>query len=230
MKEPAPHTMPMPPRTVAYVIARSTVRDSWAWLWKDTLGRVVPLTAGALLFAWVSDEGRRGMRPTTAGWLRDTLLGVAVGVPLAGVAALFRGWVAPSYRLPTVPDQAIQTTFYLAVNAPAEELFWRGTVQSLSQRLLERAPGMAPLAAPLGWAFATATYAGYHRLGGWSWRSIAGVAAAGAVFGALYQLRPRGRSLLAPTIAHGLVTAGFLSWGDAFLHWRMLRHIARQPE
>jgi hypothetical protein len=219
-----------PPRTVAYIVARSTARDSWRWLWKDTLGRVVPLTAGALAYAWLSDEGRSGMRPTTAGWTLDALLGVAIGVPLAGIAALYRAWVAPGYRLPTAPDQAIQTTFYLAVNAPAEELFWRGTVQSLAERLLRRVPALAPAAPPLGWAFATAAYAGYHRLGGWSWRSIAGVAAVGALFGALYQIRPGGRSLLAPTIAHGLATAGFLSWGDAFLHWSTLRRLARQQQ
>src|SRR5262249_15257998 len=84
-------------------------------------------------------------------------------------------------------------------------------------------PGVRPLARTLGWAVATAGYGSYHRLGGWSWRSIAGVTAAGAVFGWLYTGRLGNRSLVASIIAHGFATAGFLSWGDAALHWGKMR-------
>jgi hypothetical protein len=150
-----------------------------------------------------------------------------VGVPLAAITAAFRAWVAPGYRLPTAADQAFQTTFYLALNAPAEELFWRGTVQHVTVRLLRLAPPLRRLAVPLGWAFATATYASYHRIGGWSWRSIAGVAFAGIIFGALFQSRPRERAMVAVTLAHGLTTAAFLSWGDVALH-QLARYHLRQ--
>jgi hypothetical protein len=147
---------------------------------------------------------------------------------LAAITAVFRAWVAPGYRLPTRADQAVQTAFYLAVNAPAEELFWRGTVQRVTARLLARIPRLRPAATPLGWAVATLGYGLYHRLGGWSWRSIAGVTFAGAIFGALYQSRPRDRALLGVTIAHGLTTAAFLSWGDVFLHQLRLLKARRQ--
>jgi hypothetical protein len=69
----------------------------------------------------------------------------------------------------------------------------------------------------LGWAGVTAVFGAYHRLGGWSWRSIAGVTAAGGLFGALYAL-PKRRSILPAIIAHGFATAGFLNWGDTALH------------
>jgi membrane protease YdiL (CAAX protease family) len=213
-------------------VQRSTVRDSWDWLWKDMLQRVLPLTAAGILYARFLDD-KRAMGYSPVGWMREALLGVAVGVPLAAITAVFRGWVAPGYRLPTPADQAFQTTFYLAINAPAEEMFWRGTIQRAATRLLGHVPGVRGAAALLGWAVATATYGAYHRLGGWSWRSIAGVTVAGAIFGALYHARPRDRSLVAVTIAHGLTTAAFLSWGDAFLHqvklWRLRRQLGAVP-
>lgn len=210
---PAPHPpVPAP--------ARNTVRDSWSWLWKDTLGRVVPLTAVALAYARFSGEGRRAVGVTGSRLGRDVALGIVAGIPMAGIAAVFRGWVAPRYRLPTPADQAFQTGFYFGLNAPAEELFWRGTVQALAEKGIARLPHMERAAPWAGWAFATATFGLYHRLGNWSWRAIAGVTVAGGFFGALYQLQRRPRSLLAPVLVHGFATAGFLSLGDVYLHLR----------
>ena len=79
--------------------------------------------------------------------------------------------------------------------------------------------GPGGVAATLGWAATTAVFGLYHRLGNWNWRAVAGVTAAGGVFGLAYLLQPEPRSILLPTIIHGLATAGFLSWGDAALHW-----------
>lgn len=208
-------------------VYRNTVRDTWAWLWKDTTMRVLPFMAAAGVFAKVSGGGLEAVGLTRDRWLREVAAGVAVGVPLAGLAAVFRAWVAPTYRLPTPADQAVQTAFYFTLNAPAEELFWRGTVQRLVVRGLTalpfvRAPGL------VGWAAVTAVFGAYHRLGNWSWRSIAGVTAAGALFGALYQWSRPKRSILAAAIAHGFATAGFLSWGDVYLHQRGRVRLRRQ--
>src|SRR5262249_38087431 len=115
---PAPRA-PTPPhkrrRQPRFSTPRSTMRDSWGWAWKDTIGRVAPMTATALLYAQLSGEGAGGVGLTRTRWRREVALGIAVGAPLAGLAALFRGWVAPQYRLPTAADQALQTTFYLAI-------------------------------------------------------------------------------------------------------------------
>lgn len=225
-----PVAVPTQRRPVAAQIEihRNRVRDSWDWLWKDILQRIVPLSvAGIVAARWFEREDGSGY--ARAGWPRETLLGLAVGVPLAAITAVFRSWVAPGYRLPTRADQAVQTAYYLAINAPAEELFWRGTVQRVAARLLARIPRLRPAAVPLGWALATVLYGLYHRLGGWSWRSIAGVTFAGCIFGALYQSRPRDRALVGVTIAHGLTTAAFLSWGDVFLHRLHLARVRRQP-
>ena len=220
--------IPPPPGSAPHAASRNTPGETWSWLWKDTLSRVVPF---ALAGGWYLRRARlRGAHsPITRGELvGDIALGVAVGAPLAAIAGTFRAWVAPGYRLPTAADQALQTAFYFAVNAPAEEMFWRGMVQSAAVNGLHRAPKLQRAAPVLGWAVATSAFGAYHRLGRWSWRSIAGVTLAGGLFGALYQFRPRSGRLVAPIIAHGFATAGFLSWGDAFLHlWTRRRNSHR---
>ena len=210
-------------------VPRNTVANTWRWAWKDTTMRVLPFAAGAGAYARLSRRGLEGIGVTSDGWRRELLIGLAVGIPLAGLAAAFRGRVAPYYRLPTTADQVAQTVFYLAINAPGEEMFWRGTVQDMVVRGLRRAPRLhrlRPAAGLLGWALTTAVFGAYHRLGKWSWRSIAGVTFAGAIFGALYQWPLGGhrkRSILAATLAHGFATAGFLSWGDVSLYLRQRR-------
>ncbi|HEY7780675.1 MAG TPA: CPBP family glutamic-type intramembrane protease [Ktedonobacterales bacterium] len=210
-RAPAPPEPSPPPR--------STVRATWRWVWKDTAFRLVPFAAATAVYARFWGGGAAGVGIIGFSVPRDLLLGLAIGVPLAGAALVFRRAVAPRFLLPTAADQAFQTTFYLALNAPMEELFWRGTVQTLAVRAAELALGTGGLAAGAGWAATTAVFGAYHRLGSWSWRSIAGVTAAGGVFGLAYVLQPTPRSIWLPTIIHGLATAGFLSWGDAALAW-----------
>lgn len=220
---------PIGPNMVAKV-PLNLPRDTWRWVWKDTLTRLVPFTAAAWAWARFSRRGAEAVGLRGDDLLSDTLLGIAVGLPLAQIAAMFRRWVSPNYRLPTPADHAAQTAYYFILNAPAEELFWRGIVQSLSIRALRSVPGVRRIAGPLGWAGATAVFGAYHRLGGWSWRAIAGVTAAGGLFGALYAL-PRRKSLLPAIIAHGFATTGYLNLGDATLyalHMRRLRQVARE--
>jgi Type II CAAX prenyl endopeptidase Rce1-like len=215
---PATATPPVP-SAVPRAVARSTVRDTWRWLWPDTAFRLAPFGAATFIYARFWGGGAAGVGLTAAHLPRDLLLGTAIGLPLAGLAAAFRRWVAPGYRLPTPADQAFQTGFYLALNAPVEELFWRGMLQTLAVSGAALVLGPGGLAGATGWAATTGAFGAYHRLGGWSWRSIAGVTAAGGVFGLAYLLQPAPRSIWLPVVIHGLATAGFLSWGDAALHW-----------
>ena len=196
---------------------RSTLPETWGWVWKDTVFRLAPFAAAALVYAKVSGRGLRGIGLTCDELPREIGLGLALGLPMLGASIAFRAWDAPRYRLPTAADQALQSTFYFGLNAPIEELFWRGAVQNLAIDGLWRVPRIRSAAAPLGWALTTAVFGAYHRLGNWRWRSIAGVTAAGAAFGATY-LASRRRSLVSTIIVHGFATAGFLSWGDAALH------------
>lgn len=199
---------------------RNTVRDTWRWMWKDTLGRVLPFLGVSGVYWWLAKRDRWHV-PRRLG--RDLALGLAVGLPLAAISSAFRIWAIPGYRLPTLPDHAVQTSYYLVVNAPAEELFWRGTVQDLIIQGLRRVLP-ARVAAGLGWAVTTSAFGLYHRLGNWSWKSIAGVTAAGGVFGLMHLVKPSQAGILAPIVAHGFATTGFLNCGDVAAHaWRVLR-------
>lgn len=217
---------PIAPRMVAKT-PLNTPRDTWRWLWKDTLGRVAPLLLAAWAYGRFTPWGKKDLGLRRDAPLADLALGVAIGLPFSMIAAMFRRAVAPRYKLPTPADQAAQSAFYFLINAPAEELFFRGVVQSLTTRGLRKVPGARRAAGPLGWVVASAVYGGYHRLGKWSWRSIAGVTAAGGLFGALFAL-PRRRSIWPAVITHGFATAGFLSWADVALYRRNLAQLRRQ--
>ncbi len=211
-------------------VPRNTVRDTWRWLWPDTAFRLVPFAIATFIYAYFWGGGAAGVGLTAAHLPRDLLLGLAIGVPLAAISAVFRRWVAPGYRLPTAGDQALQTFFYIVMNAPVEELFWRGMLQTLAVRGMALALGPGALASGLGWAVTTAVFGVYHRAGNWSWRAIAGVTAAGGVFGLSYLLQPAPQSIWLPVVIHGLATSAFLSWGDVVLHvwagrgWGRRRH------
>jgi hypothetical protein len=202
-------------------VPRSVPRETWRWVWRDIAFRLVPFALATGLYARIWGGGAASVGLTAAYLPRDLVVGALIGVPLAALAASFRRLVAPGYRLPTAADQALQTAFYFLLNAPVEELFWRGTVQTLAVAGAAALLGPGVLAAVLGFVVATAAFGAYHRLGHWSWRSIAGVTAAGAVFGLAYLLQPAPRSILLPSVIHAFATAGFLSWGDVALHrWK----------
>jgi hypothetical protein len=213
---------PTPGTASAHVepsVPRSRVPETWRWVWRDITFRLAPFALATAVYARFWGGGAAGVGLTATYLPRDLLLGTLLGLPLAALAAAFRRMVAPGYRLPTAADQALQTTFYFLLNAPVEELFWRGTVQTLAIAGVAALLGPGALAVGIGFVLATAVFGAYHRLGKWSWRSIAGVTFAGAVFGLSYLLQPVPRSILLPSVIHAFATAGFLSWGDVAQHW-----------
>jgi uncharacterized protein len=200
-------------------VPRSRPRDTWRWMWRDIAFRLLPFALVTGVYARFWGGGPAGVGVVPVSLLRDLALGTLIGLPLASLAAVFRRLVAPGFRLPTPADQTLQTAFYFLLNAPIEELFWRGTIQTLAIVGASALVGSGALAAALGFVGATAVFGAYHRLGGWSWRSIAGVTAAGVVFGLAYLLQPAPRSIGLPSVIHAYATSGFLSWGDVALHW-----------
>jgi membrane protease YdiL (CAAX protease family) len=210
-------------------IPRSLPRDTWRWVWQDTLIRLVPfwLVAGIaahFMGGWASV----GLQAAPQGWLAALALGVPSGLGMLVLAVIWRGRIAPRYRLPTHADQALQTFFYLVMNAPTEELFWRGALQTLAIRGL-LALGLAHALGMIGGvAGVSVIFGAYHRLGNYPWRFNIAAMLAGAVFGTLFAVLP-GPSIVVPTIVHGLTTAGYLSWGDVALHWRKKRGMRPCP-
>jgi membrane protease YdiL (CAAX protease family) len=209
-------------------IVRNHPGDTWRWFWPDTLTRLVPFVVVSLVAAhFMGGLAAVGIAAPPEGWWAAIALGLAVGVVMLALAIFWRMRTAPRYRLPTGADQALQSLFYLVLNAPVEELFWRGLLQTLTIR------GFAALglghggSVALGVTVIAVIFGAYHRLGGYAWSFNIAAMGAGAVFGLLYALLP-GPSLVTASIVHGLTTAGYLSWGDAALHLRQMRHQPQQ--
>jgi membrane protease YdiL (CAAX protease family) len=197
-------------------VARSTVRDSWKWLWPDVLMRLLPMTVIPFLYIIIFHLPLSFLGLTLHKVPQDILIGLIVGIGMAAFAATYRIlFVGPWFRWPTLSDHVLQGSYYLFLNGPIEELFFRGFMWGA----VTQWTGWVGW----GWLISTATYILYHRLGKWSWRSVGGVALAGLVFSLLYLAQPTPRSLLTVIIVHGFTTAGFLSWGDEAMYRRWKR-------
>lgn len=197
-------------------VVRSTVMDTWRWVWPDMLMRILPLGAIPFLYIIVFHLPLAFLGLTPLNWPLQLLLGIVIGIPMAAFAITYRIWiVGPWFRWPTLNDHLFQGFFYLAINGPVEELFFRGFLLAA----VTQWTGWIGW----GWLASTVVYTLYHRLGKWNWRSVGGVGLAGLVFSLLYVAQPEPRSLLAVVIVHGLTTWGFLSLGDEVMYRRWKR-------
>ncbi len=202
-------------------VARSTVAGSWKWMWPDTLMRIIPMGAVPLLYIAFFHLPLSFLGLTLHDVPQQLLLGLIVGIGMAAFAATYRMLiVGPWFRWPTVNDHLLQGFFYLFINGPVEELFFRGFLLAIVTQWTGKLW--------LGWLVSTAAYTLYHRLGKWSWRSVGGVGLASLVFSLVYLAQPNPRSLLAVIIIHGFTTSGFLSWGDEVMYRRWKYRQTRQ--
>jgi membrane protease YdiL (CAAX protease family) len=197
-------------------VARSTVADTWRWLWPDVLMRIIPLGAIPFLYIAIFRLPLAFLGLTLHNWPQQLVLGLVLGVVMTCFATTYRMFiVGPWFRRPTPGDHVLQGIYYLVINGPIEELFFRGFLLAAITQWTGW-PGW-------GWLVSTAAYTLYHRLGKWSWRSVGGVGLAGLVFSFLYLAQPEPRSLLAVVIVHGFTTWGFLSLGDEIMYRRWKR-------
>ncbi len=194
-------------------VARSTVTDSWRWMWPDILMRILPMGAVPFLYIAFLHLPLSFLGLTLHDVPQQLIIGLVVGTAMAAFAATYRMLiVGPWFRWPTLNDHLFQGVFYLLINGPVEELFFRGFMLAAVTQWTGQLW--------VGWLVSTAAYTLYHRLGKWSWRSVGGVGLASLVFSLVYLAQPNPRSLLAVIIIHGFTTSGFLSWGDEVLYRR----------
>ncbi|EFH86349.1 CPBP family intramembrane glutamic endopeptidase [Ktedonobacter racemifer] len=201
-------------------LVRSTVATSWRWMWPDLLMRIIPMSLVPLLYIAFFHLPLSFLGLTLTHVPLHLLVGLLVGIGMAIFAIFYRmNVVGPWFRWPTASDQCFQSFFYLFINAPVEELFFRGFLLAI----VTQWTGWLGW----GWLVSTAVYTLYHRLGKWNWRSVGGVGLAGIVFSLVYLLLPGPHSLLAVTLVHGFTTSGFLSWGDEALYRTWKHRLAR---
>jgi membrane protease YdiL (CAAX protease family) len=197
-------------------VVRSTIADTWRWLWPDMLMRIIPMALIPFFYIAILHLPLDFLGLTLHDVPQQVVIGLIVGIGMAAFATTYRMLiVGPWFRWPTVSDHILQSFFYLFINGPVEELFFRGFMLA----------AVTQWTGWLGWGWlvSTAAYILYHKLGKWSWRSVGGVGLAGLLFSLLYLAQPSPRSLLAVVIVHGFTTAGFLSWGDEVMYRRWKR-------
>ena len=200
-------------------VVRSTVAGTWRWMWPDLLIRILPMGLIPFLYMLAFHLPLSFLGLVADNIPQQIVLGIAVGVAMSIFAMVYRMYiVGPWFRHPTYKDQLLQSFFYLCINAPVEELFFRGFILA----------AVTQWTGWLGWGCLVSTlmYTLYHRLGKWNWRSVGGVGLAGIVFSLVYLFQPGPHSLLAVIVVHGLTTSGFLSWGDEVLYqrWKYRQH------
>ena len=104
-------------------VARSTVADSWRWMWPDLLMRIIPMGAVPLLYIAFLHLPLSFLGLTLHDVPQQILIGLVVGTAMAAFAATYRMFiVGPWFRWPTLNDHLFQGVFYLLINGPVEEL------------------------------------------------------------------------------------------------------------
>jgi membrane protease YdiL (CAAX protease family) len=182
----------------------------------DFFVRLIPLTLAPLLFSRLTQTPLSDFGLTLTHPLRDLLVAIPLGLAGFLVAAGFAAYLARRSRRLFVPDARdlmVQCAYYIVVNAPIEEWFFRGFLQGGLTRWLGT-PALALL-------IAMAVFGGYHFLDGWGWRPVVGATVAGCALGLVYLWQPSPPSLLAPVLVHAAITCGFLGLGPYVLfRWR----------
>jgi membrane protease YdiL (CAAX protease family) len=198
------------------MLYRTSVADSWRWMRLDLVVRLIPLTLAPLLFSWLTGVPLRRFGLSFSHPVRDLLVALPLAIAGFAIAAAFAEYLSRRNRRWFVPDRRdlwVQTAYYILLNAPVEEWFFRGFVQGGLTTWL-RTPALAV-------GITTAVFGGYHLLDRWGWRPVIGATAAGLALGLIYLWQPDPPSLLAPTIVHAAITCGFLSLGPyAIFAWR----------
>ena len=145
--------------TAAPAVLRTSVASSWSWMRLDLLLRLLPLTVVPFVFSWLSGTPLRSLGLVVTHPLRDLLVAIPAAVAGFAIAAALNVYLSRRsgrWFVPTEPDLLVQSAYYLVLNAPIEEWFFRGFLQGSLARWWN-----VPLLALLA---ATAIFGAYHFL------------------------------------------------------------------
>lgn len=203
------HAATVPLERPVAILVPTHLSDSVAWMRPDLLVRLVPFTLVAAAVWAIWQPSWLGLGPgrldvQLAFGLPGALLFFAASCLLQVVLTPLRG----SLKVPASrADMSLQAGYYV-LNAPVEEVFFRGLLQG----------GLTALAGPAaGIVTGTAAYVLYHRLGGWAWIDVAATALVGIPVALAFWLLPGPPSLLGITLVHAGATCGFLGPGPWLL-------------
>src|ERR1700730_12929985 len=186
--------------TTAPAVLRTTVASSWSWMRLDLVVRLVPLTLAPFVFSWLTGTPLRDLGLVITHPSRDLLVAIPAAAAGFAIAAAFNVYLSRRsgrWFVPTEPDLLVQSAYYLVLNAPIEEWFFRGFLQG---RLAQwwGAPARAVLVT-------TVICGASPSLARWGWRQVRGATAAAVALGLIYLWQPSPPSLLAPVLVHAAI-------------------------
>lgn len=194
---------------------RSRPRDSLGWMRWDFPFRIVPFLALPLLLAALTPLSTRSLGLTLHNIGGQLALSALLGPVMFWLSWWYRRRFVRRVVAPTGPDALLQSVYYVFLNSPAEELFFRGLLIGWMQSAI------GPVAA---WLLSTLLFGLYHIPAGWGWRAVGGVTLGGAIFGVMFLVGPGAGSLLLAGVVHAFATCGFLSAGPWAAHsWEARR-------
>src|SRR5579884_4537160 len=89
--------------------------------------RIIPMGAAPFVYIAIFHLPLSFLGLTLHNAVQQVVIGLLVGIPMAAFAVLWRMFIVGSwFRWPTVGVHILQGSFYFLVNAPVEELFFRG--------------------------------------------------------------------------------------------------------
>ena len=184
-----------------------TARDSLRWIGKDVLLRLLPFALAALFWAYVFADGAGTLKLTLAFTVLDVVLILGTGIPAFVVCTLFHARFWPVYSLASRRSHLIEDGYFLFFNAPAEELFFRGMLQTwlMSLGFIHPAVGFAAVAVVFGF---------YHRLARFTLPFLLLATAGGCLFGVLFLISD---TILTPIIVHFVANLALFNLGPALL-------------
>ena len=188
-------------------LPRHTARHSLHWIGADVVKRLAPFAAVALIWAYVLANGAETLKLTWRFTALDIALIVGTGIPVFVACTLYRQRYWPIYSLASPRAHLVEDGYFLFCNAPAEELFFRGMLQSwaMAVGIWHPAVGFAGVALIFGF---------YHRLAGFPLPFLLLATAGGVLFGVLFLLSS---TVLVPIIVHFIADLALFNLGPALL-------------
>ncbi len=193
-------------RTAPKRLPRRTTRDALRWIGWDVPLRLVPLAALALLWATFWADGPVTLKLTWHLTVRDVLLMLGGSLVVFTVCLWYRVRYWPLDSLPSPGAHLVEDAYFLFWNAPAEELFFRGMLQSWALA--------SPLPPVFSFLAVAVVFGASHRLAGFPLSFVLLATGGGVCFGLLFLFS---HSLLTPIVVHFVADVALFNAGPALL-------------
>ncbi len=188
-------------------LPQRSVRNSLRWIGWDVPLRLIPFAAVAIVWAYLVGDGLETLKVTWRITVIDVALMLGIGIPVFAACTLFRSRFWPIDSLASPRAHLVEDGYFLLFNAPAEELFFRGMLQTWAMSV-----GFVP--PPVGFVGVAVFFGFYHRLVGFRMPFLLLATGGGFLFGILFLVS---NSVLTPIVVHFIADLALFNLGPVVL-------------